>query len=265
MRNLRAPRRKLRLLLLSTVLLTVGAGGLFAAVRADADSVGTLQVQGTFSTKYHGIDCSPGTPTTIGCYRNVGDGVLAGLGKVSVDYTNFYDDYLSTCGRLHAHIPIVVAGKGEIDIATRTIDCILSSNTFPTSELIVTGGSGLYAGASGSGLAEIKKHQDAPGSGTSVYTWTGTVNVPGLSFDTTPPQITGATSKTVKTRTAKGTRVSYSVSAADATDGPVPTTCLPKSGKVFRVGRTSVTCNSVDGSGNTATTRFVITVKRMHR
>jgi hypothetical protein len=60
-------------------------------------------------------------------------------------------------------------------------------------------------------------------------------------------------------------RVRYSVSATDATDGLVPAACLPKSGSAFRVGRTSVTCTAVDSSGNTATSRFVITVKRVRR
>jgi len=89
-----------------------------------------------------------------------------------------------------------------------------------------------------------------PGAGNRVIAWTGTLNVPGLTFDTTPPQIAGATAKVVKTRKAAGTRVTYSVSAADATDGPLTAACFPKSGSVFAVGRTSVNCSAVDSSGN---------------
>jgi hypothetical protein len=66
-------------------------------------------------------------------------------------------------------------------------------------------------------------------------------------------------------REAKGAPVSYSVSAVDATDGPVATSCLPKSGSRFRIGRKTVTCTTVDGSGNVATASFVITVKRLRR
>ena len=69
----------------------------------------------------------------------------------------------------------------------------------------------------------------------------------------------------MKTRLAAGARVRYSVSATDATDGTLPAVCLPKSGSVFPVGRTTVTCTPVDSSGNTATARFVITVKRARR
>jgi HYR domain len=104
-----------------------------------------------------------------------------------------------------------------------------------------------------------------PLAGNRGVTWTGTLNVAGLTFDTTPPQIASAKSKVVKTRLARGKRVRYSVSATDATDGPVPAACLPQSGSVFPVGRTTVTCTAVDSSGNTATARFVIKVKRVRR
>jgi HYR domain len=60
-------------------------------------------------------------------------------------------------------------------------------------------------------------------------------------------------------------RVSYSVTATDATDGTVAATCLPKSGSLFPVGRMTVTCNADDSSGNAMTARFVVTVKRVRR
>jgi hypothetical protein len=172
------------------------------------------------------------------------------------------------CGHVHSRIPIVVAGKGEIDLTTSSTGCIPQSDpkAITPSEVTVTGGSGIYSGVSGSGLLTyIKSVEAAPGSGTSQIMWTGTLNVPGLAFDTTPPQITGAKSKTAKTRAAKGTRVSYSVSATDATDGSVSATCLPKSGSLFRIGRKAVMCSAVDGSGNVATASFVVTVKRLRR
>jgi HYR domain len=269
MQNVRAVRREPRLLLLSTVLLAVGAAVLFAAVRADADSVGTLQVHGTYNTKFSGVECPAGTPATTGCYRNANvSDELSGLGKVTVDYTLVYDDFGLACGRVHAQIPIVVAGKGEIDLAIRSTGCIPQTDpkAITPSNVTVTGGSGRYAGASGSGVLEyVKTIEAAPGSGSSKIMWTGTLNVAGLAFDTTAPQITGPTSKAAKTRTAKGARVGYSVSAADATDGPVTPSCLPKSGSLFRVGRKTVTCSAADGSGNVATASFVVTVKRVRR
>ncbi len=270
MRNLRGRRRSLRLLLPSTVLLAVGACVLFAAVRADADNVGTLQVHGTFRANYSSSECPAGTPSaTSYCFRDVSvhADLFSGLGEVTTAYIVVHDGFGSACEHVHAQIPILVAGKGEIDLAMRSSDCINPDQPglFGPIEVTVSGGSGRYSGASGSGALSYRNDVAAPGSGVAIVTWTGTLNVAGLAFDTTPPQITGATAKTAKTRAAKGARVRYSVSAADATDGPVPAACLPKSGSLFRVGRKTVTCTAVDGSGNTATARFVITVKRIRR
>jgi HYR domain len=267
MRNLRASWRRLCLPLLSTVLLTVGAGVLLGAVRADADGVGTLQVHGTFSTNFSSVECPAGTPATTDCFPNTNTGgEVPGLGKVTTDYTLVFDDFGSACGHAHAQIPLIVTGKGEIDLATRTTGCIVgASSMFPPGEATVSGGSGRYAGASGSGVLDYRIREATAGAGTINLTWTGTLNVAGLAFDTTPPKITGASSKTAKTRAAAGARVRYSVSATDATDGPVPVACLPRPGRIFRVGRTTVTCTAVDGSANTATARFIITVERTHR
>ncbi len=274
MRNLHAHRRQRRCVLVSTVLLAVGAAVLLAAVRADADSLGTLGLHGTLKINFIGVACPPGSPATTGCYSqvSVGDGNIPGLGKVTTSYVLVYDDFGSSCERIHAQIPLVVAGKGEVDMATRSTACYSPhlaganpSPEVPPSEFTITGGKGRYAGASGSGTLEYVGHETAPGAGFNNVTWTGTLDVPGLAFDTTPPQITGATAKTAKTRAAKGARVNYSVSAVDATDGAVAATCLPKSGGRFRIGRKTVTCTAVDGSGNTATARFVITVKRVRR
>ncbi len=246
--------------------LAVTATAALGATRANLDSVGTLQVNGTFIAKFSGVNCPAGRPATTACYREVGtDGVISGLGKVTTAYTLEQDDFGSACGHVHAEIPILVAGKGEIDLSTKTTGCIAPSapDRFPPSEVIISGGSGLYAGASGSGVLEYQNSETAPGVGSSTLTWTGTLNVDGVTFDTTPPQIAGATSRVVKTRLAAGTRVRYSVTATDAIDGVVPAACRPKSGSLFHVGHTTVSCTPLDSSGNTAAARFVITVKRV--
>ncbi len=232
---------------------------LAALTTADADSVGTLQVNGTFNNNFFPVDCPAGTPATTACHGNASAraNLIPGLGKVTMgSYTLVLDDFASACTRVHAQIPILVAGKGEIDLAMPTSGCITPdqlASRFPPIEVTI------------SGVLNFQTHITGPEMGRATITWTGTLNVDGLTFDTTPPQIAGAKSKTAKTRKAAGTRVSYSVSAVDATDGKVPVTCRPKSGKIFRVGRTTVTCTALDSSGNTATKRFVITVKRVHR
>jgi hypothetical protein len=240
-----------------------------AAARADADSVDTFQVNGSFVIKFDRIDCAAGMPTTTNCYSSVslGSAVVPGLGELTTAYTLIFDDFAAACGRVHAQIAIVVAGKGEINLATRSTGCITPDELtrFPPIEVTVSGGSGRYAGATGSGLLDYQNNETGGGSGSSRITWTGTLRVAGLAFDTTPPQITGTTSKVVKTRLAAGARVRYAVSASDATDGAVPAVCSPKSGSIFRVGRTTVSCTSADSSGNDVTAHFAITVKRVRR
>lgn len=239
-----------------------------AAARADADSVDTYQVNGTFLVQFERVDCVAGIPATTNCFRNTSlrAGIFPGLGEVSTAaYTLLWDDFGAPCAHVHGQVPLLVAGRGEIDLALSFTACF-TADLFPPAEVTVSGGSGRYAGASGTGVLTFSPPAlTGPGAGNRVIAWAGTLNVPGLTFDTTPPQVVGATSKVVKTRLAAGARVRYSVSASDATDGPLPAACLPKSGSLFPVGRTTVSCTSADSSGNATRVRFVITVKRVRR
>jgi hypothetical protein len=101
----------------------------------------------------------------------------------------------------------------------------------------------------------------ATNKGTS--SWTGTLTVPSLAFDTTPPAISGASSKVVKVeKTARHARVNYTVTASDAVDGTVSAICAPRSGSFFRVGRTRVGCFATDSSANSANASFAVRVRR---
>ena len=130
-----------------------------------------------------------------------------------------------------------------------------------TQTFTVTRGTGIYAGASGTGT--VKR-----GLGTTSYgsfgreTWTGTLTVPGLDFDVTQPTVEGATNKTVRARKgAKSAPVAFRVTAKDDRDGTLPVACTPKSGSRFKLGRTRVTCSSIDSSANTAKASFTVTVR----
>ncbi|MFL6275670.1 MAG: HYR domain-containing protein [Blastocatellia bacterium] len=54
--------------------------------------------------------------------------------------------------------------------------------------------------------------------------------------------------------------VTYTVTANDNCDGPVPATCTPPSGSTFQKGTTTVTCTVTDSSQNVATCMFPVTV-----
>jgi hypothetical protein len=157
----------------------------------------------------------------------------------------------------------VVAKKGEIEFALAESQCVEPDAAGAKVAFTVTGGTGIYAGASGSGTVSHAAGPSPSGKLRGSETWTGTLRVPGLDFDTSPPTISGVSNKVVKvTKTARRARVGYSVTASDAVDGTVPVTCAPRSGSPFRIGRTSVRCVATDSSANTATARFTVTVRR---
>src|SRR5439155_6275818 len=136
------------------------------------------------------------------------------------------------------------------------------SGTLRASEpFTITGGSGVYAGASGGGTVTTVSF--GPPAFAGVDTWTGTLVVPGLQFDLTAPTINGALDKTVRApRRAKRVRVVYAVTAQDDVDGAIPVTCRPASGARFKIGRTRVSCSATDSGANTSTATFHVTVKR---
>ena len=110
-----------------------------------------------------------GTPATTNCYRTVSihEDLIPGLGAMTTAYTLFYDDFGSACGHAHAQIPILVAGKGEIDLAARSTGCISPDNLtlFTSFDVSVSGGSGVYAGSSGSGVLDYKNSESGNGNG----------------------------------------------------------------------------------------------------
>jgi hypothetical protein len=96
-------------------------------------------------------------------------------------------------------VRFTVANKGAIDLTTApSPDCMPEQQSvmlnFPSAT--ITGGSRGYEGASGSGT--LRKTL-SPGSigAFGKDTWDMTLLVPGLAFDTTPPVLRGAVTKTV--------------------------------------------------------------------
>lgn len=78
--------------------------------------------------------------------------------------------------------------------------------------------------------------------------------------DRQPPVITAPGPLQVETTSRSGKTVSYTVSANDVVDGPVPLNCYPATGVVFPVGTTTVNCNAIDRRGNGSAVAFTVTV-----
>lgn len=233
---------------------------------AAAGESGTLALRGMLRiTGDHDSTCAPGAADGIECHAHNGSGLVPGLGRVSTSYSFRVDVSQSGCVRVLGYpVTLTVAGKGSIDVVVDPIaECLSAEAVLSASQpFTVAGGSGLYANAHGAGtLSRALSSKPAAVVGTESFT--GTLSVAGLDFDTTNPTLAGAKSRTVRAqRGATRARVRYRVTAADDRDGPVPVTCRPASGTRFRLGTTTVACSAADTSGNLATARFVVTVRR---
>ena len=230
----------------------------------------TLELRGTLRLEsLRAGTCPAGTPETIVCPARTGAGLVPGIGRVTEAYTYVADTTPAGCPAgfnkiLGYSVHWVVAGKGEIHFAVaENPDCLGEAAAFTAPQsFTITGGTGLYAGASGNGRVERALARTNTGA-VGPETWAGTLNVAGLEFDVTPPRISGARSKIVRVaRRVKRARVTYVVTATDAVDGSVPVACQPASGSRFRVGRTVVRCTATDASGNTASAAFTVTIRR---
>ena len=258
-------RRAIAALVLSvTLTLAAGADG-------STQATGALELNVEFDASYaFGPNyCPPEAPATaVECIGFSGDATVRGLGVVTATYVKYFD--FAVCAEVTQFKTAVleVAGKGAINVSMPFPRC---GPTAPAEvgpmDGSITGGSGRFAGASGS--LQFRSVVGAPSAGSrgptgrSTDTWSGTLVVPGYEFDLTPPVLNGAVSKTVRApKGAKRARVRYRVTARDDVDPSVAVECKPRSGNLFRVGRTNVTCLATDTSANQATARFTIVVKR---
>jgi len=172
--------------------------------------------------------------------------------------------------RIHPYTArLTVRDKGEITLALGGVDSCLEGPPVdtvlsPTQAFTVTGGTGVFAGATGSGQVSRTNIRRVSGHGAGTDVWEGSITAPNLEVDLTPPTIIGATAKVVRAaRAAKRVAVRYRVVAKDDVDGAIAVTCTPRSGSLFRVGRrTVVRCSATDKSANTTSASFAVTVKR---
>jgi hypothetical protein len=240
------------------------------AASGNQAATGTLDLRARLSwTSPTTSNCPPGTPPLRSCFERTGEGLIRGLGRVTKSYTYLADSSSCPFGTvkiLGYPARFAVAGKGEIDLAlAENPNCLTSDDAgrIAPQSFTITGGTGTYAGASGSGRVERTFSPTGGPRDTGTDTWIGTLAVPGREFDLTAPTIRGASSKTVRApKKANRVRVTFRVTAQDDVDGPLRVPCRPASGSRFKVGRTTVKCSATDTSANTATAVFRVTVRR---
>lgn len=252
------------------VASVLGASAMPAARGADASAAdtGTLTFNTQIDVRYPSASCAAGTPFGVECFDRTGTGVIRGLGRVNESMTYQVESVPAGCNSddvrvLPTTARFSVPGKGEIELSIGGSACVPRGlgPLRAEADFTITGGSGRYVGASGQG--RYIDLSNGPPSFRGRDTWTGTLVVPGVDFDLTPPVLRGLRSRTVRTRRGlRRVRVAYSVVAQDDVDGALPVTCRPRSGSWFKVGRTHVRCSAIDTSGNESAATFAVTVKR---
>ena len=79
--------------------------------------------------------------------------------------------------------------------------------------------------------------------------------------DTIAPILTPPAAIQQLATSASGAVVTFGVTAADVVDAAPSVVCVPPSGSLFPIGVTTVSCTARDGSGNTSTSSFTVTVR----
>jgi probable HAF family extracellular repeat protein len=79
--------------------------------------------------------------------------------------------------------------------------------------------------------------------------------------DTTPPTLNLPPNIIAEATDGAGATVTYTASAVDDVDGPLPAACTPVSSTVFPIATTMVNCTAADKAGNMATGSFTVTVQ----
>jgi hypothetical protein len=259
-------RRHIVVFVLGLALLTAGTAA--TAVSGAPGASGSLSMSATLTlnSRIGGCETPPGIDA---CAARTIQGRFPGLGVVNGAYEFHVNQGAPTCsgttGKAASYaIRLPVAGKGEIVVALDEGPCVDEHSIRTQAQAFtVIGGTGSYAGASGSGTLERALGEETDTGRYGQERWKGTLNVPDLEFDTAAPTFSGATAKTVKAKKgAKNTRVVFTVSARDDNDASVQFACTPRSGTRFPIGKTRVTCDATDSSANSATASFTVTVKR---
>jgi hypothetical protein len=258
-------KRTLTLVGLATAAL---AWAFALAPTTSADSA-SLQV----AIPWHAVDasCPAGYSPSTECHTRTGGPVaIPGLGFVSTSYVAALDVAPTGCPAgalkiLSYPAQLMVEDRGAISITVGGSDTCANAGVPVLSveqAYTITGGTGVFAAATGSGMVSRTDVGCCPGHATD--NWAGTISAPAFLQDLTPPTIEGAHKRVVRAPShVNRVRVRYRVTALDAIDGALQPTCRPRTGSRFRVGRrTAVRCSVSDLSANFRRAKFTVDVRR---
>jgi hypothetical protein len=256
-----------------TLTLVALAGTAFAVVLEFAPTTSADSASLHVAIPWHGGDasCPAGYPASTECHSRPGGPVaVPGFGFVSESYVAAVDVAPTGCPTgtqkiLSYPAQLMVKDRGAILITVAASDTCANTGVPVLSvaqAFTITGGTGVFADASGSGMVSRTNVGCCPGHATD--NWEGTISAPAFVPDLTPPTINGAHKRVVRAPArVNRIRVRYRVTALDAIDGALRPTCRPRSGSRFRVGRrTTVRCSVSDLRANFRRTKFTVDVRR---
>jgi hypothetical protein len=84
--------------------------------------------------------------------------------------------------------------------------------------------------------------------------------LPSGANDAPAPAVTTSGDVTVAAASANGAAATFTATAKDSVDGTRPVNCMPLSGSVFRVGKTTVTCWAFNKRGKIGRSTLTVTV-----
>ncbi len=279
-----------------TVTNTVTAAGSPTVVVGDTTSIG-YQIQAPTAANPNdpeaGCNAADGTSATLTVNAPAAVTVTPNSRVYTTCKTNQYFDFSSNITGTYT-ITVSVADANTLGIYstsgatfTLTVTKPLVTNTAPTVTISnVTNGASYEFGNVPVARCNVTDKEDGNtsfdaslsaitgtraleglGSQTATCNYTDTANGGGLSatasatysiVDTSKPLVT-ATAPAQTEATDRLTPVTFTVSATDAVDGTLSTTCKTTGGTVyasgdsFPVGTTTLTCSATDKAGNTGT------------
>ncbi len=158
-------------------LAVIALSAVLIAVPGQASAASQVPFRATFAETFTAALCSP-VPSL--CVVAVGSGVATHLGRTLESNTvlvNLASNAAPGCNSETRETILTAANGDQIVLHAPGQSCATGPTTVAALDFyVVTGGSGRFSGASGSGTVNVTVNQ---ASGTAVSTFTGTLSTPG--------------------------------------------------------------------------------------
>ncbi|MCU1676661.1 MAG: hypothetical protein JWM93_1419, partial [Frankiales bacterium] len=169
-------------------------------------------------------------------------------------------------GSVNVPLQLDASGSSDVDLdpitygwALQPGDYTAATGVSPTFTFSLPGTYAVCVRATDDPSANAVPYQ-APAASSIACTQVDIGSTPVAPLDTTPPTLTLPSNIAAVATGTAGAAVTYTATADDPPNGPVPVVCGPPSGSTFPLGTTTVNCTATDAAGNPAHGSFTVTV-----